>query len=643
MKTKFLLLLLFPLYLAAQTITTPTGVKAIGYENHIDVVWQFHPDAYGGYKVYKFNGTTFELVRKVSKYESFFVDWVGQLGVTNKYKVTALDANENESPMSSEVTATTHSMTDEEFLDMTQRATFRYFYDYGHPNSGLARERYGSNETCTIGGSGFGIMAIISGIERGYITRKQGVDRIFKIVNFLRNIADKFHGAFPHWINGSTGKVIPFSQYDDGGDLIETAFMVQGLLAARQYFDKNETYEILIRSFITDIWEGVEWKWYTQNTNYLYWHWSPNYAFRMNMRIQGPNEGMIAYLLAIASPTYGISASSFYNAWTNSSYYVNGKSFYGYKLWVGWDYGGPLFFAHYSFLGFDPRNKKDKYCNYFENNKNHTLIHRAYAIANPKKFIGYDENTWGFTASDDPNGYDVHEPNKDNGTISPTAALSSMPYTPKESIEFLKNIYRKYGNKVFGDYGFKDAFNPTKNWFANSYLAIDQGPIMAMIENYRSQTLWNKFMANPEIQPMLNSIGFVADPSDVENGNEIPTEYKLEQNYPNPFNPTTTIKYSIPISSFDYAQDDKSSVMVQQAHHDNSDVIPSLSKDELHVTLKIYNMLGQEVATLVNENQKPGIYNYQLSINNYQLSSGVYFYQLKAGNFIQTKKMILMK
>lgn len=610
----FAITFLYNSNLFSQTISPPLGVNAIGYEKHIDVIWQFNTDAnVNGYKVYRFNGSTYELVKKTTKYESFFVDWIGQIGVEKKYKVTAVDFNDNESKMSNEVSAVTHSMTDEEFLDMTQRATFRYFYDYGHPTSGLARERFGSGETCTIGGTGFGIMAIISGIERGFITRKQGVDRIFKIVNFLRNTADRFHGAFPHWINGSTGKTIPFSQYDDGGDLIETSFLIQGLLTARQYFNKNESFEIIIRSFITEIWEAVEWKWYTQNSNYLYWHWSPNYNFKMNMRIQGPNEGMIAYLLAIASPTYSIPASTFYNGWANTSYYVNGKSFYGYKLWVGWDYGGPLFFAHYSFLGFDPRNKKDKYCNYFENNKNHTLIHRAYAIANPKKFVGYDENTWGFTASDDPNGYDVHEPNKDNGTISPTAALSSMPYTPKESIEFLKNIYRKYENKVFGDYGFKDAFNPTKNWFANSYLAIDQGPIIAMIENYRSQTMWKNFMANPEIQPMLNAIGFVSDPTEIANIT-LPTEFSLEQNYPNPFNPTTKIEFSLPVAS--------------------------------RVELKIYDLLGREISILANDFYQAG--NYKMDFNASKLSSGMYIYRIIANGennqtFIKSMKMILTK
>ncbi len=611
---KIIIFVFFNCNLIAQTIQPPTGVKAIGYENHIDVVWEFSTDPnIGGYKVYRFNGTNYELAKKTTKYESFFMDWVGQTGVEIKYKVSALDYNDRESVLSTEVKATTHLMTDEEFLDMTQRATLRYFYDYGHPTSGLARERYGSGETCTIGGTGFGIMAIISGIERGFITRKQGVDRIFKIVNFLKNTADKFHGAFPHWINGTSGKTIPFGQFDDGGDLIETSFLIQGLLAARQYFNRNDSFEIIIRSFIDDIWQGVEWKWYTQNSSYLYWHWSPNYNFRINMRIQGPNEGMIAYLLAIASPTFPISASSYYNGWTNTSYYVNGKSFYGYKLWVGWDYGGPLFFAHYSFLGFDPRNKKDKYCNYFENNKNHTLIHRAYAIANPKKFVDYNENTWGFTASDDPNGYDVHEPNKDNGTISPTAALSSMPYTPKESIEFLKNIYRKYGNKVFGDYGFKDAFNPTKNWFANSYLAIDQGPIIAMIENYRSQTLWKNFMANPEIQPMLNAIGFTNEQTDIKEEN-LPAEFKLYQNYPNPFNPNTIIEFSLTVKS--------------------------------RVDLKVYDMLGREITTITSGNYNAGSYKFNFDAS--KLASGMYIYRLIASgennsSFTKTMKMILAK
>jgi hypothetical protein len=320
---------------------------------------------------------------------------------------------------------------------------------------------------------------------------------------------------------------------------------------------------------------------------------------------------MITYLLAIASPTHSIPASLYHTGWASSPNYLNGNSYYGIPLYVGWAYGGPLFFAHYSFLGFDPRNKKDAYTNYFFNNKNHTLINRAYCIDNPHNYPGYDEDTWGLTASDSPPPYyySAHEPNNDNGTIAPTAALSSMPYTPVESINALKSFYYEYGGNLWGTYGFKDAFNLNLGWFANSYLAIDQGPIIIMIENYRSQLLWNNFMANPEIQPMLDAIGFVPDFTNVDDESGTPSDYELRNNYPNPFNPGTVISYWLPVSG--------------------------------EVTVKVYDALGREVTTLVNENKSAGGYKIKFEAGN--LPSGIYFYQLKAGTFIQTKKMILLK
>lgn len=594
---------------------TPQNVKAFGYENHIDLCWwnNDEPDL-AGYKVYRKVSGQFYFYTNVSKEKSYLM--LSNLGLNNSqtFKVSAYDSSGNESPLSDSVVATTHLISDEEFLDMTQRATFRYFWDYAHPVSGLARERLGSGETVTIGGSGFGIMAILVGVERGFTSRELAKKRIIKILTFLTNKAQRFHGAYSHWLNGTTGQVIPFSQYDDGGDLVETSFLFQGLLAARQYFDGTDSTEIQIRNLITNIWETVEWDWYRRSpySNYLYWHWSPNYGWQLNFKLIGYNETMITYLLAIASPTHSVPANLYYNGWASSSGYFINQTYYGYKLWVGDPYGGPLFFAHYSFLGFDPRNKRDNYCNYFFNNKHHTLINRAYCIANPLNKVGYNEDTWGLTACDNPWGYSAHEPFvNDNGTIAPTAAISSMPYTPNESISALKNFYRSFYSGLWGEYGFKDAFNLGANWFANSYLAIDQGPIIVMIENYRSQLLWNKFMANPEIQPMLDAIGFIPDTTTtVEDINYSPDGFQLYQNYPNPFNPGTTISWQSPVGS--------------------------------RQIIKLYNSLGEEIDTIVDGYYEAGKHS-TLYIINSTLPSGVYFYQLKSGDFIQTRKMILMK
>jgi hypothetical protein len=599
---------------------TPTGLSAKGFDRHIDLKWtpNTEPDL-EGYNIYKEESGNFNLVGTVSKDNRYFTDFIGQSGINATYKISAFDNNQNESGFSTTESASTRVLNDEELLDMVQEATFRYFWDYAHPVSGLARERTGSGNTVTIGGSGFGIMAILVGIERGFISRQEGAQRMLQILNFLTTSADRFHGAFSHWLDGETGSVIPFSQFDDGGDLVETAFMVQGLLSAKQYFNLINTTENVIRIYINQIWESVEWDWYRKDppTNYLYWHWSPNYGWQMNFPLIGWNETMITYLLAIASPTHNIPASLYQDGWASSSSYVNGGTFYGYPLEVGWDYGGPLFFAHYSFLGFDPRNKKDAYTNYAVNNTYHTLINRAYCIDNPGGFAGYSGNTWGLTASDDPFGYSAHAPfNNDNGTITPTAALSSMPYTPVASMEVLKNLYRNYGESLWGIYGFKDAFNPQQNWTATSYLAIDEGPIIVMIENFRTKLLWNKFMANPEIQPMLDAIGFVPDSTTgVQTQSDLSIiNFTLNGNYPNPFNPTTTISFNIPATQ------------------------------EINVT--IYDVLGREVKTLFNGEVTPGTINLSWdgkSNQNISVGSGVYIYKVVSKNKLLTGKMVLQK
>jgi hypothetical protein len=507
-------------------VGAPTGFSGVGYERHVLLQWKKNPESnVSGYQIERSSdaGASFAVSGISGKNDTVFSDYLTGFG-TNKtivYRLKALNDMGEPSLPSAAINVAVRDFTDDELLNMVQEATFRYFWDYAHPVSGLTRERLGSGETVTAGGSGFGLMAIIAGVNRGFITREQAVDRMIKIADFLAT-ADRFHGAWPHWLNGSNGDVIPFSTKDNGGDLVETAFLIEGLLAARGYFDQNSYSEMNLRTKITSLWESVEWDWYrNNNSNVLYWHWSPNYGWAMNMPIRGYNEALIIYVLAIASPTHSVPATLYKTGWAAHANYVNGKTFYGHKIYVGWDYGGPLFFTHYSFLGFDPRNIKDQYTNYFNNSRNISLIHQAYCKANPRNFTGYSEDCWGLTASDDPDGYMAHEPtaNGDNGTITPSAALSSMPYTPEAGIKALKHFYRQLGYKTWGIYGFYDAFNQKRNWYATSYLAIDQGPIIAMIENYRSGMIWDSFMKNPEIQPALTSMGFVSDPNGIIEGN----------------------------------------------------------------------------------------------------------------------------
>lgn len=381
---------------------------------------------------------------------------------------------------------------DEDLLTLVQERTFKYFWDYAHPVSGLARERYGSGDTVTSGGSGFGIMAIPVGIERGFITRDEGAERIRKIIGFLSS-AQTFHGAYPHWLNGSTGKVIPFSEKDNGGDLVETAFLMEGLLTAQAYFDREG--EADIRSGIDAIWRGVEWDWYTQGgQKVLYWHWSPDKGWAMNMQIRGWNEALIVYVLAASSPTHTISADVFRQGWGTFTFPVAGNQ--------------PLFFAHYSFLGLDPRNLSDTSGSYWEQNVAQARYNYNYCVRNPQGHAGYSASSWGLTASDYPGGYTASSPSNDRGTIAPTAALASMPYTPDESMAALRYFYYKLGDNLLGTYGFKDAFCLDNAWFASSYIAIDQGPIIAMIENHRTALLWKLFMKNQDVRAGLDKLGF---------------------------------------------------------------------------------------------------------------------------------------
>ncbi|WKV13818.1 glucoamylase family protein [Marivirga harenae] len=401
-----------------------------------------------------------------------------------------------------------NELSDEALLTKVQAQTFKYFWDFAHPNSGLARERNTSGDVVTIGGSGFGVMAIIVGIERGFITRQEGIDRLEKIVDFLSQ-ADRFHGVWPHWMNGNTGNTIPFSELDDGADLVETAFMIQGLLAVRQYLNGSNAQELAIINQITTLWEEVEWDWFTKGgEDVLYWHWSPENEWAMNLPIRGWNESLIIYVLAASSPTHPIEKSVYDAGWARNGGIVNGTSTYGISMPVGEDRGGPLFFAHYSFLGLDPRNLQDQYANYWEQNQAHSLINQAYCIDNPNNFVGYSEASWGLTASDNHVGYSAHSPGNDLGVITPTAALSSIPYTPEESMKAIKHFYYLLGDRLWGEYGFYDAFNVTQDWYANSYLAIDQGPIITMIENHRTALIWNTFMQDSDVQNGLDDLGF---------------------------------------------------------------------------------------------------------------------------------------
>ena len=494
------------------------NLRIEAHDQRVDLVWEsaVEPDVVGyRVEVAKQAAGPFETLVERTKL-SCWSHFLGVNDVPRHYRVSKRFADGTELAGTPPVSATPRAMTEEELLGSVQGATFRYFWDYGHPVSGLARERLGSRDTCTIGGSGFSLMAMCVAAERGFVPRAAVAERVLRMVSFLQDRATRYHGAWAHWVNGRTGATRGFGKFDDGADLVETAFLVQGLLTVRQYFAGDTAAEREIRKRTTTLWREVEWDWFHDpEAKQLRWHWSPKHGWKMNHRLGGHfNEGLIVYLLAGASPTHPIPPESYRDGWIrNPEKYLCGKMLYGIRQAAGWPRGGPLFFTHYSFLGFDPRNWHDGFCNYFENNRAISLIHRAYCIENPRKQVGYAGNCWGLTASDGPDGYRAHAPGRiDTGTIAPTAALSAMAYTPLESKAALRHFYYDRGKAIWGPFGFWDAFNPGRDWVAKSYLAIDQGPIIVMIENARTQLCWRLFMRNPEIAPALLRMGWKQTP-----------------------------------------------------------------------------------------------------------------------------------
>ena len=572
---------------AAQPIPSPQNLKAVAYERHIDLKWDPIPDdQVERYIIYRSldNERTYQPIGTQVRGITRFTDYLGAPPQTAHYKVAASDSSYDQSPQSNSASATTRAFTDEELLAMLQEESFRYYYEGAHPDSGTTLENIpGDDRIVATGASGFGIMALIVGVDRGFITRDEGLARMQKIVAFLEN-APRYHGVWSHFMDGHTGASLPvFSMFDNAGDLVETAFLMEGLLAARQYFHGENSAERDLYARITQLWKTVEWDWYRRSPDgdALFWHWSPEFTWHINHRITGYNEAMIIYLLAIASPTHGVPADLYYSGWAGQSAaavnyrrgwsgennaatngesatsstaksagastkdkiatntrassaakknksaknsnaksvatagdeYLNGHSYFGIKLDVGVGSGGPLFFAHYSFMGFDPRGLRDRYTNYFDNNRNMALINRAWVVANPKHFAGYSAANWGLTASDGPKGYLDHSPDErsDDGTMTPTGALSSFPYTPEASMAALKYFYREKGADIWGIYGPRDAFNDSADWISPIYMGLNQAPIVVMIENYRRGLIWKLFMSNPEIQPMLDKIGFRKD------------------------------------------------------------------------------------------------------------------------------------
>lgn len=432
------------------------------------------------------------------------------------------DSTKEENPPIEEPTEPIVQLPAEELLNLAQKDAFKYFWEYAETNSKLARERYHVDDVSndqnlvTTGGSGFGLMTILVGVERGFVSRGEAETRLNTALNFLET-ADRFHGAWPHWMNGTNGDVVPFGTMDNGGDLVETSFLCQALICIREYYKDGSASEQALAQKADELWKGVDWNWYTKGENALYWHWSPEYEWQMNFKLEGYNECLITYVMAAASPTHAINATAYHEGWARSGNIVHGGSRYGIPVIFNYNGStgnvGPMFWSHYSYLGLDPTGLTDQYADYWSLVQNHAKIMHQHSVVNPNQWNGYSDKCWGLTASysrngDGSTGYTDHKPTNDRGVITPTAALSSFPYTPEESMKALRYFYEDQKATLIGVAGPYDAFSPHHNWVTRRYLAIDQGTIVPMIENYRTGFLWKLFMNAPEVKTGLQNLGF---------------------------------------------------------------------------------------------------------------------------------------
>ncbi len=398
-------------------------------------------------------------------------------------------------------------------IDLAQKASFLYFWDGAHSSYGLSRDRIGvvkdpTDDATAIGASGFGFMAIVVAVARGWVKREAAVERLTLMLDGLER-ATSYHGVFAHFVDGRSGATVPFSRKDDGGDLVETSLLCQGLLCARRYFDKLAPAEKKLRERITNLWGEVEWSWHLrEGARALTWHWSPNNGFSLGHEIRGWNECLLTYVLAAGAPRFYVDPICYHEGWVQSRSFSNGLDYYGVELPLGPPFGGPLFFSHYSFCGLDPRGLGDKYADYWRQNTAHVRIQLEHCRRNPGGHKGYGPDCWGLTSSDDPGGYREHSAGEDNGVIAPTAALSSFPYAPEAALAALRSFHDRMGDRLWGRFGFVDAFQESSAWVSEVYIGIDQGPIVAMMENYRSGLIWSLFMGDPDVQRGLRRLGF---------------------------------------------------------------------------------------------------------------------------------------
>lgn len=517
------------------------------------------------------------------------------------------------------VSTASAQLTTDAILDTIQYTAFRFFWDEANPANGLIRDRQNvttpKNAPCSIASVGFGLTAICIGVDHGWVSREAARDRVLTTLKTFwyapqgtgNGYAGNF-GLFYHFLDMNTAT----RTWDSELSTIDTALLLAGIVYVKEYFTSSDSLETLIRNYSDSIYYRMNWDLMRNGNPGIMLGWKPNTGFSGYGQWVGYSEAMIMYILALGSPTYPVDYSA-WQKWTEG-YNHNYNYQYGY-LYLNFP---PLFGHQYSHCWIDFRGIADEWMkarnlDYFENSRRATLAQRAYSIHNPKGHKGYSDTLWGITASDVPGGYAAHgapPEQNDDGTIVPTAPISSIPFAPEVVIPVIKNMWNNYRPQLWTKYGFRDAFNLNVNWWGPDVIGIDQGPIIIMIENYRTQSVWNRFMKNADVQRGLAAAKF-GPITKVDKEKTLPEDFLLMQNYPNPFNPSTLISYHLPKRTF--------------------------------VSLKVYNLLGKEIATLVHGEQSAGRHDVPFRADAYSLSSGVYLYKLSSGNVTQTRKMTLIK
>ncbi|MDO5113421.1 MAG: glucoamylase family protein [Planctomycetia bacterium] len=364
-----------------------------------------------------------------------------------------------------------------------------------------------STQVLTVGASGFGIMAIVAGVERGWIPREDAAKHIVKMTRFLRSVP-RFEGAWAHWYSPE-GDCVRFGNQTAAGEIVETAFLMAGLLVAAEYFDGENSLEKEIRETVSFFWETIHWRHYVHQGK-LYWIWHSD-RDQYELPLVGWNETLLVYILAMAAPEpHNISPEVYRTCWIWDSFAHPQRKTYGYTLPLGnLSHGGPLFLSQYSFLCLDPRKMQDEYADYWQQNVAHTLINRHYCLYEAPAEFRYSEQDWGLTACDGCGkspGYRARDPIHDDGVIAPTAAISAYPYTPFYSTQVLLHLAKNYP-ELNGRFGFGISYTPRDRAINPHYLAIEHAPMSVMIENYRSGLIWKLFMKNPHVLRGLRLAG----------------------------------------------------------------------------------------------------------------------------------------